>query len=490
MSNRPELTLDPQNWESLRQLGHQMVDDMLTYMKDIREKPVWQKMPERTRAHFEEDLPYRPQDPAKVYQEFKKYILPHPQGNIHPRFWGWVMGTGTPIAALADMLAAFMNSNVCLGDHAAIEVEKQVLAWCKQILDYPASASGILTSGASMANLTALLVARNYAAGKSIRRLGLQQESSLMVLYCSTETHNCIQKAAEAIGLGSASVRKVPVDEHYRIRTDLLEQFIQNDLAGGHLPFCVVGNAGTVNTGAIDPLEDLLRISRKYKLWFHVDGAFGALAKRDPEYAEPLKAMEKADSIAFDLHKWLYMPYEVGCVLVRNADAHREAFDQAPNYLLQMERGVSASDHSFGDYGLELSRGFKALKVWMSLKTYGVFSCLAMIRQNILQARYLAEKITGHDHMELLAPVALNIVCFRYVRKDCSAAELQAINREILMRLQEEGTATLSATVLQGRFALRVAITNHRTRLEDLNVLAEAVVRLGNEIAEDSLFLI
>lgn len=478
MSTRPDLTLDPVNWDSFRALGHHMVDDMLDLLQNIRQEPVWRPVPEATRKRLDEDLPYRPKDAGAVYEEFKTHILPYPTGNIHPRFWGWVMGSGTPAGVLSEMLAAAMNPNVCLGDHAAVSVELQVLKWCKELLDYPDTASGLLTSGASMANLTALVVALHHATEGRSRTNGLQNESRPLVLYCSAETHGCIQRAAETMGLGAAALRKIPVDEQYRIRTDLLEQTIQADLAAGCFPFCIVGNAGTVNTGAIDPLDDLLAISRKYKLWFHVDGAFGALAKKTPEFADALAAIEQADSVAFDLHKWMYMPYEVGCVLVRNAEAHRKTFEQAPHYLLQHERGLSAGEHSFGNYGIELSRGFKALKVWMSMKTYGVFAYLAMIRQNIAQARYLAAQVQQHPQMELLAPCALNIVCFRYVRPGLTEEALRSLNREILMRLQEAGIATVSATLLQGRYALRVAITNHRTRMEDLDMLVDGVVRV------------
>ncbi len=480
MANRPDLSLDPLTWGDIRQLGHRMVDDMFDYLENIREAPVWRPVPPETLERLDEDLPFRPMHPAEVYDMFRQHILPYPQGNIHPRFWGWVMGSGTPVGILAEMLAATMNANVCLGDHAAIQVEQQVLKWCKQLLEYPESASGLLTSGASMANLTALVVARNYVPDSNIRRLGVQAEPSRMVLYCSTETHSCIQKAAETMGLGAASICRVPVDEAYRIRLDLLEQFIQNDLAAGRLPFCVVGNAGTVNTGAIDPLDEILALCRRYDLWFHVDGAFGALAKRVPGFEAPLRAIEQADSVAFDLHKWLHIPYEAGCVLIRNADAHRQAFAQAPNYLLQHERGVSAGEHTFGNLGVELSRGFKALKVWMSLKTYGAFAFIGMIRQNMTQAQYLAAQVQQTECLELMAPATMNIVCFRFKWPNAPADALQAVNKEILMHLQEKGIATVSATVLEGRYALRAAICNHRTRQSDLDLLLESVVRIGN----------
>lgn len=484
MANRPDLTLDPSDWDALRKLGHQMLDDVFDNLRHIREMPVWRPMPASEQSRFEENLPYRPQDPEAVYADFKQLVFPYPGGNIHPRFWGWVMGSGNATGVLADMLAAAMNSNVCLGDHAAIKVEQQVLAWCKQLLGYPDSASGLLTSGASMANLTALAAARDYKSGGKIRRHGARSMPGDMVLYCSDETHNCIRKAAEVMGMGAASVRQVPVDEHFRIRTALLEEIVRNDLAEGRIPFCIVGNAGTVNTGAIDPLDELLAVSRKYGLWFHVDGAFGALAKPLPEYAGVLRAIEEADSVAFDLHKWLHVPYEAGCVLIRRPDAHRAAFGQAPHYLLRHERGVSAGSHSFGDYGIELSRGFKALKAWMSIKTHGAFAFTALIRQNINQARYLAQLVEQHPHLELMAPAGLNIVCFRYMRAGWTMPLAREVNREILMRLQEEGIATLSATMLRGQYALRAAVSNHRSRFEDFDLLAAQVIRLGNEIGE------
>ncbi|MEZ4965048.1 MAG: aminotransferase class V-fold PLP-dependent enzyme [Saprospiraceae bacterium] len=482
MSNRPELSLDPQNWDTLKQIGHQMVDDMFDYLNNIRNEPVWRPVPERSKEYFEEDLPQRPQDIASLYEAFKTHILPYPQGNIHPRFWGWVMGSGTPVAMLAEMLAAAMNSNVCIDGQAAVLVEQQVLNWCKQLVGFPETASGLLTSGASMANLTALIAAREHISGGSVRRLGLQAEPSRMVLYCSMEAHHCIRKAAEVMGLGAASVSMIPVDDQYRMRTDLLEEIIQNDLAAGRFPFCIVGNAGTVNTGAIDPLSELAALARKYSLWFHIDGAFGAFARNIPEYADALAAIGEADSLAFDLHKWMSVPYEAGCVLIRDEPAHRKAYEQTANYLIRHERQQGSGQFSFGDYGIELSRGFKALKVWMTLKHYGAFAFTALIKQNIAQARYLSESVQQHPQLELTAPTALNIVCFRYVRPGWPEEKTRAVNQEIMLRMREKGAAIVSATILKGRYTLRAAIVNHRSRMEDFDFLVEQVVRNGHEL--------
>ena len=272
------------------------------------------------------------------------------------------------------------------------------------------------------------------------------------------------------------------LDDQYRMRTDLLEEIIQNDLAAGRFPFCIVGNAGTVNTGAIDPLSELAALARKYSLWFHIDGAFGAFARNIPEYADTLAAIGEADSLAFDLHKWMSVPYEAGCVLIRDETAHRKAYEQTANYLIRHERQQGSGQFSFGDYGIELSRGFKALKVWMTLKHYGAFAFTALIKQNIAQARYLSESVQQHPQLELTAPTALNIVCFRYVRPGWPEEKTRAVNQEIMLRMREKGAAIVSATILKGRYTLRAAIVNHRSRMEDFDFLVEQVVRNGHEL--------
>lgn len=482
MKKQQDLTLDPENWEEMRQLGHQMVDDMIDYWKSIREQKTWKPIPEEVKKFLDQALPAHGQDPKEIYAEFKQYIFPYNKGNVHPRFFAWIQGTGTPMGSLADFLASGMNPNTTIGEHAAMYVDRQVINWCKELMGFPSEASGILVSGGSMANITALTVARNSAGAQQIRKIGLRQTESQLVLYCSAETHSCIDKAAEIIGLGSDSVRKIPVNANFEMQVDLLEQQIKADLESGLWPFAVVGTSGTVNTGAIDPLDELLEISKKYGLWFHIDGAYGALAKLDPRYESRLKAIESADSLAFDLHKWLYVPYEVGCTLIRNAKKHREAFAITPNYLLQETRGLSAGLDSINHYGFELSRGFKALKVWMSLKEHGREKYAKLIAQNNDQALYLAELVNQHPELELTAPVAMSITCFRMTAPDQDETELQALNREILLRLQEEGIASPSATILHGKYTLRIANVNQRTRMEDMDLLVHEVIRIGGEI--------
>ncbi|HRI58126.1 MAG TPA: aminotransferase class V-fold PLP-dependent enzyme [Saprospiraceae bacterium] len=475
-------TLDPTDWENLRQLGHQMVDDMVQFLQTIGEQPVWRKPSEAAKQHLQADLPQAPQDLTDVYADFKKHVLPFYNGNIHPRFWGWVKGTGSMQSALAEMLAATMNPNVSLGDQGAIYVDKQVIEWCKQMMRYPAGASGMLVSGASMANATALLVARN-AFDAGVRREGLQGRASQWVVYASTETHSCIPRAVEMLGLGTDALHQIRVDENYALDMKHLRERIAEDEAAGLLPFCVVANAGTVNTGATDPLEEMVAFCREKGLWLHVDGAFGALAGLLPEYESSLKWISRADSIAFDLHKWMYLPYGVGCVLVRDGDTHRRAFEYSASYLMQHERGIPAGPEGQSNYGLELSRDFKALKVWMSLKEHGIDKFRRLIRQNIQQAGYLAERIAQMPDLQLMAPAPLNIVCFRYNPGSLNPEELNALNKEILMQLHESGIAAPSYTVLQGSYCLRAAITNHRTTTADLEVLIEAVLKIGEKAA-------
>lgn len=478
-----EETLDPQDWQGLRQLGHQMVDDMMDFLQSVKERPIWEKTAEETKAFLQHDLPEQPQNVEEIYKEFTQYILPFPKGNIHPRFWSWVQGTGTAFGMLADMLASGMNPNVAIGDHAAMYVENQVIEWSKQMLGYPASASGILLSGGSMANITGLTVARNYAA--NVRAQGLKAFPQ-MVLYCSSETHSCNLKAAEVLGLGAEAVRKIPVNEQFQIRISDLRQAIEQDLATGLFPFCVIGNAGTVNTAAIDDLDAIAEICKEFNLWFHVDGAFGALAKLTDEYAKPLKAIEIADSVAFDFHKWMYVNYEVGCLLVKDREKHRAAFAYSPNYLTIHERGLAAGPESLNNYGLELSRGFKALKVWMSLKEHGIDKYRRLIRQNIAQCFYLASLIEKTENLELMAPVSMNIVCYRFNPGGMSEEELNALNKEILMQLQEQGIAAPSSTILNGNYVIRVANTNHRSTKADFETLVAATVQLGKNFLQHS----
>ncbi len=481
-ANEVDQTLDPKDWTEIRALGHQMIDDVMDLLQNIHKEPVWKKIPAETKAFYGQPIPLLPSSPTDVYDEFRQHIFRFYKGNIHPRFFAWVEGTGTPMGVLAELLAAGMNPNVGIGEHAAMYIDKQVIDWCKQMLHYPMEASGILLSGGSMANITGLAVARNHQLQKNIRKEGVRTVKGQMLLYCSTETHSCMQKAAEVLGLGTDAVRKIKVDDNYQIDINELVNTIEADLLIGHYPFCIVGNAGTVNTGAIDPLDDLLEISRKYHLWLHIDGAFGALAKLTPEFASSLKAIEEADSVAFDLHKWMYMPYEVGCVLIKNAQAHRDAFAVTPSYLVQSDRGLAGGLESNNSYGMELSRGFKSLKVWMSIKEHGLKKYAAMIGQNIQQCFYMSELVEKEPKLELLTPVTMNIVCYRYKKVGLADEALNQLNKEIIIQLQERGIASPSSTVLNGCVAIRIANVNQRSKLSDFRLIAKETVAIGDEL--------
>jgi len=488
MENR-ESTLDPSDWSEFRPLAHRMLDDMIDYIATLRNREVWQPMPDEVKERLNEPLPWQGEDPAKVYAQFKRDILPYPSGNLHPRFWGWVRGTGTPLAMMAEMLAAGLNSHVAGGDHSATVVEEQVIRWLSQIMSFPDDSSGILVSGATMANLIGLTVARHSKSGFSVRERGLQAETpddyrAPLLVYASIEAHSCIQRCCELLGLGSRALRRVPSNPDGTVSVSKLSDMVESDRERGYHPICIVGNAGTVSTGAIDDLVALSEFCKKRSLWFHVDGAFGALAALSSKLRSKIDGIQNADSIAFDLHKWGYLPFETGCVLVRDKDVHRSAFALTPDYLAATERCLAVNPLTFSNLGVQHTRSFRALKVWMSLKTHGAGLWAKLIEQNVDQARHLASRISEYPcELELTSPVNLNVVCFRYRIPNANEATLRAWNAELLMRIQERGIAVISSTTVHGgRFSLRVANTNHRSLLQDFDLLLETVLSEGRKL--------
>jgi aromatic-L-amino-acid decarboxylase len=480
-----EETLDPQDWAALRALGHRALDDAMDYMESLRERPAWEHAPARVKAHFDGPPPAEPQPIEDIYREYVEYVQPYQLGNSHPRFWGWVLGSGTPMGVLAEMLAAATDSVSGIYSYVSNNyVELQVLDWCKEMLGYPLSAGGLLTSGCSASNLIALAVARNAGAGFDVRGEGLAGRR--LTIYCSAEAHSSLTKAVELLGMGTRSLRRVPTDDLLRIDLASLAKMVTRDREGGLLPICVVGVAGTTNTGSIDDLPALADFCTREGLWFHVDGAFGAWAAIAPASRHLVAGMERADSLAFDLHKWMNLAYPVGCVLVRDAVAQRRTFSLTPSYLAhgEGERGLTGVDVPWlSDYGFELSRGFHALKVWMALKEHGADKFGRLIQQNIDQARYLASLVEATPELELALPVALNIVCLRYVRPGLDDAALDDLNKRIELELQERGIAVPSVSTIGGRKYLHVAVANHRSRREDFDLLVREVVRLGGELA-------
>jgi aromatic-L-amino-acid decarboxylase len=477
-------TLDPKDWEEMRALAHQMMDDAIDWLKSAAERPVWQAVPEEVQQHLKAPAPQLPSKPADVYQEFKHDILPYPLGNTHPRFWSWYMGSGTFMGALGDFFCSLMNPNVGGGNHVAPLVEKQVIEWMREMVGFPKGSSGLLTSGGSMGNLVGITVARNSNCGYDVRHEGVRSAPGPLVAYASTETHSCNRKAIETLGLGSEGLRNIAVNDDYTINLDALQEQISADRAAGMIPFCVIGNAGTINTGAIDDLQALADICRKEKLWFHVDGAIGAVAVLADNVRDQLKGIERADSIALDLHKWMHIPFEAGCALVRHEVAHREAFSLTPEYLAREAnaRGIASGMFWFSDYGLQLSRSFRALKVWMSIKEHGLQRFGRMIARNVEQARYLGELIAAEDQLELCAPIGLDIVCYRFNPGGLDQQRLERLNRDILGELHELGIAAPSYTTLNGVYCLRVAIANHRSRFEDFELLVRETLRIGREL--------
>jgi aromatic-L-amino-acid decarboxylase len=481
-----EETLDPEDWSAMRALGHRMLDDILDQLQTIGERPIWQHAPESVKAYFDGPPPLEPQPPQAVYEDYLHYVLPYLLGNSHPRFWGWVAGTGTVTGALAELLTAGTNSpSGAFAFMSANYVENQVLNWLKAMLGYPAEASGLLTSGCSASNLIGLAVARNSQAGYDLRQEGLHGLPKKMVLYASQESHSSIQKAVELLGLGNRCLRRVAVNEALQMDLQALKAAIERDRDSGYLPFCVVGAAGTTNTGAIDDLNGLADICQEEGLWYHVDGAFGAWAAIAPRSKCLVTGMERADSLAFDLHKWMYLPYAIGCILVRREEDHRRAFSLTPTYLAHGEgtRGLTAADVPWiSDYGFELSRAFSALKAWMTLKEHGVRKYGRVIQQNIDQAHYLADLVEAAPELELALPVSLNVVCFRYTRPKLGDAALDKLNKEIEIELQEQGIAVPSIVNIRGKNYLHVAITNHRSRREDFDLLVQESIRIGKEL--------
>lgn len=468
----PSETLDPQDWDEVRALSHRMLDDMLDYVANVRDRPVWRPIPDAVRSEFRKPLPRDPSDLAEVYGEFSERIAPYATGNVHPGFMGWVHGGGTVAGLLAEMLAAGLNANCGGRNHMPIEVERQVVEWVQQLFGFPEGASGVFVTGTSMANLMAVLVARRAKLGPDVRHHGLG--NAKLTAYTSVSAHGCVAQAMDLAGLGREALRRIHADRAHRVDVAALHARIKQDRADGLDPFLVIGSAGTVDTGAIDDLAALAALCREEQLWFHIDGAYGALGMLSPQIAPLLAGLEQANSIAFDFHKWGQVQYDAGFLMVRDGEQHRDTFAAPVAYLRRETRGLAGSSPWPCDFGPDLSRGFRALKTWFTLRTYGADKLGAMIARTCTLAKYLEAKIAAEPRLQLLAPVTLNIVCFRFRCDDANA-----VNAEIVADLHESGIAAPSTTMIGGELAIRVAVVNHRTDTANLDAMFDAVLRFG-----------
>ena len=482
----PHPDLDPENWDEFGKAGHQALDAMIGYLRGVRDRKVWQEAPADVAGRFETPLPWGSRDIADVLADVESNIKPFVTGNTHPLFMGWVHGAGTPVGMLAEMLAAGLNANCGGRNHIGVTVEQQITRWIAELFGFPKDSSGLFVTGTSMANFLGLLVARTAALGDGIKAQGLRALPQLTA-YTSAEVHGCVVQSAEMSGIGSEFLRRIPVDAAGAIRLDCLENAIAADRASGLLPFLVVGTAGTVNTGAFDDLTRLSALCRREKLWFHVDGAFGAMCALSASLRPLVAGLENADSVAFDFHKWVHVPYDAGFLIVRDPDIHRRTFSNPAAYLNRAEGGLAAGDVWPCDLGPDLSRGFRALKTWMTFQTYGAARIGACIEHNCRTAKYLESRINESGFFEMRAPVVLNIVCF-----GLKAPGNGALNGKIVIDLHRRGVAAPSTTTLDGQTVIRAAIVNHRTTesdmdrfLEELHISALNVLRAEMGGSED-----
>ncbi len=479
--------------EEFARLGHRLVDQIAGFLETLPRRPVTPgESPRDIRGLLgESGLPASGGSAQALLDETSRLLFDHSLFNGHPRFMGYITSSATPIGALADLLAASVNPNVGAWalSPVASEIETQTVRWIAELIGYPPSCGGLLVSGGNVANFTGFLAARKARAPWNVRETGLRAGNGQLVVYASVETHTWLHKAADLFGLGLDAIRWIPVDDERRMKTDALETRIREDRNGGFIPFLVVGAAGTVGVGATDPLRELSRIAKEQNLWFHVDGAYGAPAACLPEASDDLHALALADSVALDPHKWLYAPLEAGCTLVRDPAYLIDAFSFHPEYY----HFVPTDDQpgvNFYEFGLQNSRGFRALKVWLALRQIGREGYEKLIREDIELARVLLEEVRRHAELEAYRQ-NLSITTFRYRPADIPGSPdqaeeyLTAVNQEILNRIQVGGEVFVSNAVVDGRYYLRACIVNFRTTREDVRAIPDIVVRIGRRVHEE-----
>ncbi|HEX3548800.1 MAG TPA: aminotransferase class V-fold PLP-dependent enzyme [Candidatus Elarobacter sp.] len=466
-------SLDPKDWNAFRALLHQAADAVVDDLAGARDGPAWRPIPDAVKAALAEAPPAAGEPLGATLARFDALIRPYPTGNRHPRFFGWVHGAGNAAGVLAELLAAGMNANVGGREHAAVYVERAMIAWFRDLFGFPHSSGGIVTTGTSMGNLLGIVAARDAALGTTARARGVA--GAHLTAYAARGAHDSVAKAMRVAGLGEDALRLVRVDDSGGMDAASLRACIDADRREGARPFAIVATAGSVDTGAFDDLNALADIAREHGAWLHVDGAFGALAIASPRHAHLVDGIARADSLAFDAHKWLQVPYAAGALLVRDEPALRAAFASSPSYLARAAHGTAAGAPWYADYGIELSREFRALKIWFTLRHYGIERLGASIARTCDLARQLGERITACGDLELLKPVTLNVVCFRAVRPGLDERALDSLNAATAVAVQDSGEAVPSTTRIGGVLAMRACIVNHRTREADIDAFVSAV---------------
>jgi glutamate/tyrosine decarboxylase-like PLP-dependent enzyme len=477
--------------DEFRRWGQTAIDSIAEYLAAVAERPLYPRTSSKEiRQQLGRELGKEGASFSELLETFNEVIVPLTRKNGHPRMFGYVQSPGAPLGVLADLLASGINANLTAWRSAPspIDLERLTIDWLKQILGVDPGAAGLFVSGGSMANLSGLAVARVAKAGPDLKTRGTQSHPRALTLYASVEAHHSIAKAASLLGIGSDNVRQIPVDQNFKMNIDRLRDSIARDVADGHQPFCVVASAGTVATGAIDPLGEIAHVAREFGLWMHVDACYGGFARMAPSVSRLFTGLAEADSIALDPHKWLYAPMDCGCILYRNPVAARQTFAHDAEYTRVIAQEADEA-FAFWDYGPELSRRFRALKVWMILKGAGTAVLSEAIEGNIACARYLEELVKASDDFEMLAPVELSIFCFRYLprtlrekdRRGDSAIgeELNQVNERLLVALQRDGSSYLSNALIDNQFALRGCVLNYRTTTQDMEILLQDLRRVA-----------
>jgi len=476
--------------DEFRAAGHQLVDTIADFFESLSERPVTRaETASEIRALLgDATLPDRGTAAGELLEETAQMLFDHSLHNGHPRFLGYITSSAAPLGALAELLSASVNNNLGKWDLSplASEIEAQAVRWIAELIGYPAGCGGIMSSGGNMANFLAFVAARKARADWPIREQGLCGQQGRLTVYGSRETHTWIEKAADVTGLGTDAIRWIETDAQQRMRTDALEARLDADIADGCIPFIVIGTAGNVSTGAVDPLAALADICTRRGIWFHVDGAYGAPAAAQPDASDDLVALARADSVALDPHKWLYNPIEAGCTLVRDPMALTEAFSFQPSYY-RLDDSRSEPGPNYYAMGMQNTRGFRALKVWLNLRHVGRSGYVKMIGQDIALARRLYRLAEAHDELEAIAN-HLSITNLRFVprglasEKDTHTDYLNQLNTALLDRLQKGGEIFVSNAIIDSRYTLRTCVVNFRTTQKDIDALPEIIVRVGQEL--------